>query len=164
MRLIKPYRMLAALLLLTSCAKTPAGDPDFLVALSGHLNCALRGDNGGEQDTQLDAPFTPVAASLKTDPRTGLKLVASHSCRHQGHRVEHFVFRTANGLVSMFIDPASSGSAAKSGKDQDFRLERFPVGQYAAFLVSKLAPETSQLLAEQLRVQTSAAMAEKPAN
>lgn len=154
----------ATFLLVSSCARKETVEADFALALGGHVNCALHGDNGGETNTHLDGPFVPMAKVLKEDPSGGLTLVESHACRYKGHRVEHFVFRTAQGLVSVFVDPTGTGATGKSSKHKEFQLERFALGRYAAYLVSELAPETSRLLAEQLKTQTSAVLEQKPSN
>jgi len=141
-------------LLFAACSSS-----SYSLGVGDHVNCALHGDNGGETNPHLDAPYASLPAALPADA----KLVASHACKYKGHRVEHFVFQTANGLASLVIDPDSQAGPESSRQEDKFQVEQFELGNHIAYLVSQLAPESSRELARHLRQLAAKAFNDNPA-
>ena len=120
-------------------------------AVGDHQNCAIA-YNLVEEPVQID-----LASAQYTDLRQGVlnplqnsdrkyELLESHTCKYNGHKFTHIVFRHQGKIVSVLITDLQNYPALKNDEiteifSDGYQIARFDVKNKAAFVVSDLSEQ-----------------------
>ena len=143
---------------LTELARAAAGD---------HRDCALQ-FRLSEQPISLEeaarrydplyrrfATVTPAADRLAGR----LAVVARHVCVFQGRRFAHIVLSYDGQLVSVLVPEGGHPPVSDIRTVEGERVIRFPVGRLSAFVVSTMAADDLDRVADAIRDPLSRALA-----